>query len=213
MSDDSNLVLKADSLQVESPPIVLASQSYARRSLLESAGIMVSCRPAHVDEAVIKRACRDHGHDVDTTALTLARAKAAHIKAAGAIVIGADQMLSCNGEWFDKPADMPCAREHLMRLRGQAHVLHTAVVVLREGKEIWRHVARPRLWMRTFSEDFLDRYLRLEGDAILSCVGAYRLEGPGLHLFARIEGEHDAILGLPLLALLEFLRGYGVIRG
>ncbi|POF61977.1 semialdehyde dehydrogenase [Novacetimonas maltaceti] len=212
MPDDSNLVLKADSLQAESPPIVLASQSQARRSLLESAGVKARYQAADVDEDAIRRQCRASGHDVDATALALARAKAARMPADGALVIGADQMLSCNGECFDKPADMTVARQQLMRLRGQAHVLHTAVVAWRSGVEVWHHVARPRLWMRTFSEDFLDRYLRLEGDAVLSSVGAYRLEGPGLHLFARIEGAHDAILGLPLLPLLDFLRKQAVIR-
>lgn len=212
MSDDSNLVLKADSLQIESPRIVLASQSAARRGLLESAGLAISCQPAHVDEAIIKHECRAAGLDIDTTALTLARAKAARVAARDAIVIGADQMLSCNDEWFDKPRDIDGARAQLMRLRGQAHVLHTAVVVMRDGVEVWRHVACPRLCMRQFSADFLERYLRLEGTAIMSCVGAYRLEGPGLHLFSRIEGGHDAILGLPVLPLLEFLREQGIIR-
>ncbi|MCW4590382.1 Maf family protein [Gluconacetobacter entanii] len=212
MTDDSNLVLKAHSLQAESPRIVLASQSAARRGLLESAGLAISCQPASVDEATVKRECREAGLDVDATALTLARAKAARIVAPDAIVIGADQMLSCNGEWFDKPEDLERARAQLMRLRGQVHVLHTAVVVMRDGVEVWRHIARPCLWMRNFSEEFLDSYLRLEGDAVLSCVGAYRLEGPGLHLFARIEGDHDAILGLPVLPLLEFLREQGTVR-
>lgn len=212
MSDDSNLVLKNVSLQTESPRIVLASQSSARRMLLESAGLVISCRPAAIDEGIIKQRCRASGCDADATAMELAWAKAARIVDGDAIVIGADQILSCDGEWFDKPADITAARAQLTRLRGRGHVLHTAVAVMRDGRRLWHHLARPRLWMREFSDDFLDRYLRLEGAGVLSSVGAYRLEGPGLHLFDRMEGDHDAILGLPRMALLEFLRQQGVVR-
>ncbi|PYD74842.1 Maf family protein [Novacetimonas pomaceti] len=212
MSDDSNLVLKNVSLQTESPRIVLASQSSARRMLLESAGLVISCRPAAIDEGIIKQRCRASGCDADAAAMELAWAKAARIVDGDAIVIGADQILSCDGGWFDKPADIASARAQLTRLRGRGHVLHTAVAVMRDGRRLWHHLARPRLWMREFSDDFLDRYLHLEGDRVLSSVGAYRLEGPGLHLFDRMEGDHDAILGLPRMALLEFLRQQGIVR-
>ena len=114
-------------------------------------------------------------------------------------------------DWFDKPADPGAARSHLMALRGRTHLLATAVVAWRGGGRVWGHVATPRLTMRPFSDTFLDAYLAAEGDALLPSVGAYRLEGPGAQLFSRVEGEHAAVLGLPLLPLLEFLRGHGVL--
>ena len=212
MPDDSNLVLKAAPLQAESPPIVLASRSGARRALLDSARIRADFQAADVDEHAIRDRCRTQGLDASQTARALARAKAGAITAPpGALVIGADQILTCNGIWFDKPDNRDEARRHLRYLRGQPHVLHTAVVVMRDGCEIWGHVACPVLHMRDFSDSFLEHYLQGEGDAILACVGCYRLEGMGIQLFSRIEGEYSAILGLPLLALLEALRGQGII--
>ncbi|MCE2575720.1 nucleoside triphosphate pyrophosphatase [Komagataeibacter sp. FNDCR2] len=212
MPDDSNLVLKAPPLQAESPPIVLASRSAARRSLLESAGLRVTCQAADVDEHAIRHHGRARGLDADQTALELARAKARAIGGSpGAVVIGADQMLSCQGRWFDKPETVAQARDHLRALRGRSHTLHTAVVLVHEGCEIWRHVARPVLHMRAFSDSFMEGYLAAEGDEILSCVGCYRLEGPGIQLFSRIEGDYAAILGLPLLPLLEALRARHII--
>ncbi|GBQ60201.1 septum formation inhibitor nucleotide-binding protein Maf [Komagataeibacter swingsii DSM 16373] len=212
MPDDSNLVLKPPPLQAESPPIVLASRSAARRSLLESAGIRAEYRAADVDEHALRDRARARGMEAGQTALELARAKARTISVdKGAVVIGADQMLSCNGAWFDKPDSMDAARRQLRALRGRPHRLHTAVVMLRDGDEVWRHVACPVLHMRAFSDSFLERYLTLEGDAILSCVGCYRLEGAGIHLFSHIKGEHAAIVGLPLLALLQALRARHII--
>ncbi|SAY47076.1 Maf family protein [Komagataeibacter rhaeticus] len=212
MPDDSNLVLKPVPLQAESPPIVLASRSSARRMLLESAWIRADYRAADVDEHAIRATCRAQGHDAGHTALELAVAKARHIAAPpGAYVIGADQILTCNDTWFDKPETLKEARSHLRQLRGRPHTLHTAVVLMRDGATLWRHVACPVLHMRAFSDSFLDRYLQVEGDAILSCVGCYRLEGAGIHLFSRIDGEQAAIMGLPLLALLEALRAQGIL--
>lgn len=212
MPDDSNLVLKPLPLQAESPAIVLASRSSARRSLLESAGVRADYRSADVDEHAIRDDARARGMAPGQTALELARAKARAVSVdCGAIVIGADQMLSCEGAWFDKPESLDRARQQLRMLRGRPHVLHTAVVMLRDGVEVWRHVACPVLHMRVFSDSFLERYLAIEGDAILSCVGCYRLEGMGIHLFSRVEGEHSAIMGLPLLAVLQALRAQHII--
>ena len=120
-------------------------------------------------------------------------------------------MLVCEGRWFDKPAGMDGAREHLRALRGRTHELVSAMVCWRGGARVWQHLARPRLTMRDFSDGFLDAYLEAEGEAVLASVGAYRLEGPGVQLFDRIEGEHSAILGLPLLPLLGFLRQHGLL--
>ncbi|MGY6768412.1 Maf family protein [Komagataeibacter xylinus] len=212
MPDDSSLVLKPAPLQVESPPIVLASGSSARRALVESAGLAAGFMAADVDEHAIRAAMRTAGHDASAAALALARAKARAVKVApGTVVIGADQILSCGEEWFDKPADRGTARAQLRHLRGRAHVLHTAVSLLHDGRELWHHVSCPVLHMRAFSESFLEWYLATEGEAILSCVGCYRLEGRGIQLFSRIEGEQSAIMGLPLLPLLAALRTHGII--
>ncbi|WP_246395942.1 Maf family protein [Gluconacetobacter tumulisoli] len=213
---DSSLVPPPVLLQAESPRIVLASQSRTRRILLEQAGLHIESRPARVDEHAIRESALAEGASPDDAALLLAEMKARRIDNSDAVVpdavvIGADQILACDGEWFEKPADRDGARTQLLRLRGRTHVLHTAVVVRRGGQTIWHHVARPELTMRPFSQAFLDRYLTAEGDAILSSVGAYLLEGRGVHLFDRVEGEHAAILGLPLLKLLGFLRQHGVV--
>lgn len=133
-------------------------------------------------------------------------------KVPGALVIGADQILDCAGVWFDKPPDLDHARAHLVALRGREHRLATAVCVVRDGQRLWHHREAPRLTMRAFSDAFLDAYIALEGRAMLVSVGGYRLEGPGVQLFSTIAGDHSAILGLPLLPLLEFLRGHGVVE-
>ena len=143
--------------------------------------------------------------------LALAEAKAVRVAARRerALVIGADQMLVLGRRWFDKPAKPAEAREHLLALRGRRHELVTAVCVARDGTVLWRHLERPGLVMRDFSDAFLDAYLATVGDDVLTTVGAYRLEGRGVQLMARIEGDYFSILGLPLLPLLDFLRGRG----
>lgn len=168
---------------------------------------------ADVDETALKRAAQSEQADAATAALRLADAKAARVAAAepDALVIGADQIVVCDGAWFDKPADLAAARIQLQTLRGRPHILATAAVCRRRGERLWQHIAAPRLVMRRFSDTFLDAYLALEGNHVLGSVGAYRLEGPGAQLFTRVEGEHAAILGLPLMALLEFLRQTGVL--
>ena len=196
---------------IQLKPLVLASQSPTRAALLRGAGLRFTSRPARVDEGAVKEAAQAERGDVEDVALALAALKAGRVHAPGTLVIGADQVLECEGRWFDKPPDMAAARVQLAALRGRTHELVTAVVCVRDGAVLWRHVDRPSLTMRTFSEAFLDAYLALEGDRILGSVGAYRLEGPGVHLFDRVEGEHAAILGLPLLPLLAFLRGSGVL--
>ncbi len=198
-------------LQADVPRLVLASQSAARAALMQAAGLRFVARPARVDEAAVKEACRAEGLDASETALALAELKASRVRDPSALVIGADQLLVCEGAWFDKPADLSAARTHLQALRGRRHTLVTAVVCQRGGQTVWHHVAVPALTMRPFSDAALDAYLDAEGGALLHCVGAYRLEGLGIHLFDRIEGEHAAILGLPMLPLLGFLRQHGVL--
>ena len=202
-------------IQAEHPAVILASASYARRALLDAAGLRYTAQPAAVDEAAIKEAALAEGIPATDAALMLADAKAERIarRAPEALVIGCDQRLVCDGAWFDKPTDLAGARQHLLRLRGRRHELVTAVVCHRHGGRVWQHVATPRLTMRHLSDAFLDAYLATEGDQVTQSVGAYRLEGPGIQLFTRVEGEHAAILGLPLLALLDFLRQHRVLAG
>jgi septum formation protein len=198
-------------LQAEAPALVLASASAARRALLEGAGVTFATRPASLDEAHIKRVSRAAGANASDAALSLAFAKAAALGDINALVIGADQILVCDGAWFDKPADLAQARAHLLALRGRSHVLHTAIVCTRAGQLAWSHISHPTLTMRHFSDAFLDAYLAAEAGKLLASVGAYRLEGRGINLFQAIEGDQSAILGLPLLPLLGFLRDCGIM--
>lgn len=204
----------AVTLQSVSPALILASASASRQALLARAGLRFTVRPAAIDEAETKRAAQAEGATAGEAALLLAGMKARRIARTvpDALVIGSDQLLECDGRWFDKPPDLAAARTHLQALRGRTHVLATAVVVQRGEQALWQHVAMPRLAMRAFDDAFLDAYLAAEGEALTTTVGAYRLEGRGVHLFAAVEGEHAAILGLPLLPLLGYLRQYGVLR-
>lgn len=195
-------------------PVVLASASAARAQLLERAGLDVRCDPAGVDEDEVKASFRAEGRDTVSCATALAEAKAVRvsIRSPGALVIGADQMLVLGQRWFDKPRDLAEARQQLLALRGQRHELVTAAAVAVNGAVIWHRLDRPALTMRGFSETFLDAYLAAAGDEVLAVVGCYRLEGLGAQLFERIDGDYFSILGLPLLPLLEFLRGHGVVQ-
>jgi septum formation protein len=200
-------------IQAATPRLVLASASTTRRALLDGAGLRFEALPAAVDEAAMKESAQAEGIPPADAALMLADAKAERIarRDPEALVIGCDQLLVCEGRWYDKPPDLAAARAQLQTLRGRQHELVTAIVCHRNGGRTWQHVAVPRLTMRDFSDAFLDAYLALEGEAVLGSVGAYRLEGPGIHLFARVHGDHASILGLPLLELLGFLRQHGVV--
>lgn len=201
------------SLQAAEPALVLASASPTRAALLRAAGLEFEAVAAPVDEDAARRAAREDGNTAWEAALILAglKARAVARRRPGALVIGCDQILVCGGQWFDKPSDLAAARAQLLALRGAEHVLETAVVCYRDGAEIWRHLARPKLAMSAFSEAFLDAYLAAEGEAVLGSVGAYRLEALGANLFERVEGEHASVLGLPLLPLLGFLRQHRVL--
>nr|WP_321984133.1 Maf family protein [uncultured Lichenicoccus sp.] len=200
-------------MQTAGSCLVLASGSAIRSALLRSAGIAAEVVAPRIDEGEIKHRARTEHRTPEGTALLLAAAKARQVAVSrpDALVIGADQLLVIEQRWFDKPVDLDKARLQLLALRGRTHVLHTAVCVQRNDRLVWSHIAQPALTMRTFSDATLDAYLFLEGDQVLASVGAYRLEGPGIHLFDRIVGEHAAILGLPMLALLACLRDQGVL--
>ena len=193
--------------------LILASASSARAAMLRAAGVEFAVEPSAIDEAAIKHEYRAAEGDAAACAAALAEAKARAVAARhpSALVIGADQILVAGDEWFDKPGGLAEAAEQLWRLRGRDHILVTASCVICGNTRLWRALATPKLTMRRFGEGFLAGYIAAEGDAVLSSVGAYRLEGRGVQLFARIEGDHFAVLGLPLLELLEFLRGPGVL--
>ena len=196
------------------PSLILASSSTVRRTLLENAGVSFQVIPANVDEDAIKQSMfADNAKAIDA-ALVLANLKAVRVsnQTPDALVIGADQILDMDGVWFDKPPDMDHARSHLLKLRGRSHELATAVSIFRNGQQIWHHLESPELIMRDFSDEFLDRYLEETGDQLLNSVGAYQLERHGVQLFSTIEGDFFSILGLPLLAVLHFLRDHNLVQ-
>jgi septum formation protein len=193
--------------------IILASASAIRLALLQNAGVSVMAESADIDESAIKRAFYDQNGSAEACAMELALVKARYIsqRHPAALVIGADQMLDCGGLWYDKPQSLDQARTHLQALRGKHHRLVTAVTVVRGGERLWHTVVTATLAMRVLSDDFIEDYLRQIGDAAFATPGAYQLEGLGAQLFDRVEGDFFTILGLPLLPLLGFLRGQGVL--
>jgi septum formation protein len=187
-------------------PLILASQSRARRMLLANAGIDFEAVPAEIDERAVQR---DSGLTLPgEVAALLAREKARMVSTLkpGRLVVGADQTLSLGAKLFSKPAGRIQAAEQLSALAGRTHQLHSAVAVAREGKILFEAVSVADMTMRRLSQPQIELYLDEAGEAVTSSVGAYQLERLGIHLFQRIEGDHFTILGLPLLQLLEFLR-------
>jgi septum formation protein len=187
-------------------PLILASQSRARQTLLANAGISFEAVPAEIDERAVQHAS-GLASPGDIAAL-LAREKALSVSARrpGKFVVGADQTLALGERLFSKPAGRAQAADQLRVLAGQRHELHSAVAVARDGKILFADVAVARMTMRRLSESEIDAYLDEAGEAVTTSVGAYQLEGLGVHLFERIEGDHFTILGLPLLPLFAFLR-------
>jgi septum formation protein len=187
-------------------PLILASQSRARRTLLANAGVRFEAVPADIDERAVQQAS-GLASPGDIAAL-LAREKALSVSAQqpGKFVVGADQTLALGERLFSKPAGRAQAAGQLRALAGRSHELHSAVAVARDGKIVFADVAVAHMTMRRLSESEIDAYLDEAGEAVTTSVGAYQLEGLGVHLFERIEGDHFTILGLPLLPLLGFLR-------
>lgn len=195
------------------PNLVLASESPTRRAMLSQAGLDFTVAPARLDEDALKASLAADGARARDVAELLARSKAERVSARmpGALVVGADQILLLDERIFDKPADLAAARARLRALSGRPHGLISAVAVARDGHLLWHHRECAELVMRDLSEAFIDRYLGEIGEVALQTVGAYALEGLGAQLFTRVSGDHFTILGLPLLALLAFLREQGVL--
>lgn len=195
------------------PTLLLASTSATRLRLLAEAGVAVEAVAPEVDERPVKVRLTASRARAEQVATTLAEMKAAAVsrQRPEALVIGADQVLDCDGKLLDKPAGRDGARRQLKELRGKRHRLVTAVAVAAKGEIAWRHAEAATLTMRVFSDAFLEAYLERAGEAVTSAVGAYQLEGLGAQLFTKVEGDFFAILGLPLLALLDQLRRAGAI--
>jgi nucleoside triphosphate pyrophosphatase len=201
------------SLWLAPDPLVLASKSAARRAMIEATGIPLEVAPADIDERAVE--ARIGAGNAGDVAVLLAREKArvAGARVKGRFVVGADQTLALGRARFTKPVDADTAREQLHTLSGRTHELHSAVAVARDGRVVFSHLDTARLTMRTLSERFLDAYLAAAGSAVTASVGGYQLEGLGSHLFEKIEGDYFTILGLPLFALLGFLRREGCLAG
>ena len=192
--------------------LVLASLSAARRAMLEAAGVSFEAVAAGVDEESAKASFKAQGLNARDLADALAELKAVKIsrRRPGDIVLGCDQTLMLDdGTMLDKPGD--ALADQLRALSGRAHTLYSAIVAVENGTPVWRHVDRAKLVMRPLSEAFISDYLAREGEFVTGCVGGYRIEGLGAQLFARIDGSHFTILGLPLLPLLDWLRVRGAL--
>ena len=194
------------------PPLILASGSSARATLLRGARIAFSVAPPQVDEDAAKALALTQGRTPPQVAMLLAQAKSLAVSAAqsGALVIGADQVLEIDGALLSKAPDLASARAQLTALAGRTHSLLSAVCVARDGAIVWRHLGEARMTMRRLAEGDVERYVQAAGEAILSSVGAYHFEGLGAHLFDAVEGDQATIVGLPLLPLLGFLRTQGI---
>lgn len=201
------------SLWLAAQPLVLASRSVARKSLLEAAGIPVEVRAVDIDERAIEARAGDLGPSQVANLLAESKARMATAGWPGRIVLGADQTLALDTRRFNKPDDRASAREQLRALAGHSHELHSAVVAASDQGVLFACVQSARLTMRTMSDQFIESYLDAIGSQALTSVGSYQLEGLGIHLFEQIEGDHFTILGLPLLPLLTFLRRCRLLAG
>jgi len=195
------------------PPVTLASKSAARQAILRNAGVTFEAVGSGVDEDAAKAGLLAEGASPREVADALAELKAFKVstKRPG-LVIGSDQTLDLDGVLYDKVDTVEAARERLVQLRGKVHKLHSAVVVARDGQPIWRVVETTRLSVRDFSDAWLDSYLQRNAPDILSSVGCYFLEGEGVQMFDRIDGDYFAILGLPVVGLFDFLRLHGALE-
>jgi septum formation protein len=195
--------------------VILASSSPFRRMLLANAGLEFEAHAAKIDERAIEAPLEKNGASPDAVASVLAKAKAEEVSGRfpNAFVIGSDQTMSLGDQVFHKPRDMADAANHLRLLSGKTHRLNSAIAIMRNGDLLWQHVSYASLTMRAVSADFISRHLARVGEKALGSVGAYQLEGEGIQLFDKIDGDYFTILGLPLLPLLGKLRELGAVDG
>ena len=191
--------------------LILASASTVRASLLDGAGLNFRTMPSNIDESSIKKLMNNKGAGPTAQKLAEQKAKFVSNQNSDAYVVGCDQLLDCDGEWFDKPTDVVDLRRQLLSLRGREHSLLTSICIFHQQSCIWSFTDSSTLRMRNFSESFLEHYISSSGSSALQCVGGYKLEGLGAQLFEKVEGDYFSILGLPLFPLLEVLRSYRVI--
>ncbi len=198
-------------LWLAAAPLLLASRSAVRRTLLEAAGVSIEVRPADIDERALEAGASSQA--AGSIAALLAREKATVVARLnpGRLTLGADQTLSFGVQRFAKPASVPLARAQLRALAGRSHELHSAIVFVQDDAVLFEHIGVARLTMRAFSNQFLDSYLKAIGSAATESVGAYQLESTGIQLFERVEGDYFTVLGLPLLEVLDFLRRRGCL--
>jgi septum formation protein len=205
--------MTATPLWLSAEPLLLASTSATRRALVEAAGIPVETEDPGVDERAVEEPLRASGVSTADVALHLAQAKALAVSTRhrGRLVLGGDQTLACGDAAFTKPKDRAAAHDQLTRLAGRTHHLHSAAALARNGVIIFDVLASAALIMRVMEEAFIARYLAAAGEAVTRSVGGYQLEGLGVQLFSKIDGDHFTVLGLPLLPVLEALRREGYL--
>ena len=191
--------------------LILASQSASRKAMLEAAGVPFEARGSDVDEGAIKRELVAVSPSEIAMVLAEAKAMAVSVGAPGRLVLGGDSVVEVCGRLFDKPRDRDEAVEHLQFFSGQEMRLHAAAVLMRNGRAVWRHGDCARLRVRTLDAAFIDSYLAREWPAVAGCVGVFRIEALGVHLFDHVDGSHFTVLGMPLLPLLGALREHGEI--
>lgn len=195
------------------PGLVLASGSMIRRRILSDAGIPFHVDIPNVDEGALKQSCRNNGLTVEQTAMELACTKALQVseRYPETLVLGADQILECDGIWFDKPGDYVQAKKQLMMLSGKRHRLVSGVALCMNKRVLWKSADNSFMTMRSICEKHVEKYLDKAGDKIFSSVGSYQVEALGIHLFEQMEGNWFTILGLPLLPVLDVLRQHGIV--
>jgi septum formation protein len=192
-------------------PLVLASRSSIRQTLLAAAGIPVDVRPADLDERALEAGAPSQTPGSIAASLARAKARAVARLHPGRLTLGADQTLALGAERFTKPANRAAARQQLRALSGRSHELHSAIAFVEDGTTLFEHIGVARLTMRDLSDRFIDLYLDAAGDAPTASVGAYQIEGLGVQLFERVDGDYFTVLGLPLMAALDFLRQRGCL--
>ena len=192
-------------------PLVLASRSKVRQKLLVAAGVPIEVCPADIDERAAELAAPSQQSAAVATFLSREKAMSVELSNPGRLVLGADQLLALDDKRFSKPGDRAHARAQLLALSGRTHTLYSAIAFVRNATVLFEHVSTARMTMRTLSDRFLEYYLDVAGSAATESVGAYQLEGLGIQLFERVDGEYFTVLGLPLMAVLDFLRQDGFL--